>query len=257
MNMQERAELILIATTALICIAISILDFTGALDSITWLAKRISVMTLLAVGLVALYLVTERSRKLKDLEETIKRGNDLILNKINPDNTSQKIIDTINTLWKEREDDIQKLFDQIAINTASADHSALRKYLASIDLKLLSGDVFGTKQPYPWDFNITAIDLKGDYIYHRIDEMISTRAAIKIPHSEILKMKTGTLFWPNEIKSESMNKLFPYQHFKTIRFTKVYFRELGHLNAIIAFQSHINVLYQLPKLENPPSNFNK
>lgn len=248
MNWQDKIEVVVIVVTALICIVISILDFVGALDSISWLAQRISIMTLLAIGLVALYLVTERSRRFKNLEESIRTGNERILNKISLDYSNQEMLDEINNIWLEAEHDVQNLFEQTAINTASGNHPTLRQYLEDIESKFLCGEVFGTKVNYPWDFNLAAVNLKGDLIYHRTKELISTRALRKYPYSEILKKRTGTLIWVSDVRSERMHELFPYPFFRALRFTKLYFRELEHLQAIVVFEFHINLLYQLPKI---------
>jgi hypothetical protein len=72
MDLKNRIELIVIYLVSLSVIIISILDFSGALDSLPWLSQRIPIMTLLTVGLVALYLVSQQNRNLKGSEQKVR-----------------------------------------------------------------------------------------------------------------------------------------------------------------------------------------
>lgn len=253
MYFREKLESIIIIATILICILIPVTDFTGALDAIPWLSNRIPIITLLAIGSFALYFITERSKDSKKLEAALKKGNDEILRKISLDETNQKIVEIINGLWSERELDVQNFLDQIAIKAASDDLSTLKRHLHDCQLKFNSGDIMGTKLKYPWDVNITAINLKGDLIFHINDEMIATRVTGKYPYSEVLKKRSGVLFWFNNTVSERFKATLPYKSFKlSSRFTKICFRELGHLQAIVAIEHHIYVLSQLPKETQEP-----
>ena len=67
------------------------------------------------------------------------------------------------------------------------------------------------------------------------------------PYPEILKRRTGEFIWINKTSSEQFRCIFNYPHFDKVRFTKMYFRELSHLKAIIVFESHLNILFNLPK----------
>jgi hypothetical protein len=58
----------LVEATAIVSGLISLLDFLGLLDGIPWLAERISTLTLLAVGLIAGYLVLERRNQLDSMQ---------------------------------------------------------------------------------------------------------------------------------------------------------------------------------------------
>ena len=61
-------EIIIIGIIAILSILISILDFVGALNSIPWMSQRIHIMTLLTVGTVTLYLLSQRKRNITKLE---------------------------------------------------------------------------------------------------------------------------------------------------------------------------------------------
>lgn len=72
MDLQEKIDKIVILLVALICILISILDFIDALDSIPWISQRVPIMTLLAVGLIAIYLVLQNNRDIKRIGHRVK-----------------------------------------------------------------------------------------------------------------------------------------------------------------------------------------
>ncbi len=61
-------EYILIASSAAVSLVIGVLDLTGLLDASSWIAQRVPSLTLIAVGLVASYLVFER----KVAQETLR-----------------------------------------------------------------------------------------------------------------------------------------------------------------------------------------
>jgi hypothetical protein len=67
-NWPRNFEVLLIGATAILSGLISLLDFLGLLDGITWLAERIPTLTLLATGLVAGYLVLERRHQLEGMQ---------------------------------------------------------------------------------------------------------------------------------------------------------------------------------------------
>lgn len=61
MAFARKIETVTVATVTLVALVISLLDLAGLLDGIGWLRNRIPVLTLLAVGALAAYLVTEQS----------------------------------------------------------------------------------------------------------------------------------------------------------------------------------------------------
>ena len=253
MDFQEKIERIAFVVIAFLCIAISILDFFDALDSIPWLSQRIPIMILLATGLIALYNIAERNRTFNNLEKIITTGQSNILSKISMDETNRQIVDSVKNLWAEREDDIQLFFEKLEKEKSIKDHSSLRAYLENCQSKFYSGDIFGTRLDFPWDIEITAVNLKGDFIYHPEKDMISVRSTHIGPYQSIVEKRKGEIFWPSRGKSFRLAAIFPYKYFLPQRFTKVYFRELKHVEAIVVFESHVSVIYSLPKLSNEKS----
>jgi hypothetical protein len=61
MSIAKRIETVTIVAVACIAIIVSILDLAGALDGVDWLRNRIPVLTLLVVGAVAAYLISEQA----------------------------------------------------------------------------------------------------------------------------------------------------------------------------------------------------
>ncbi len=72
--MEEKIEKLAMGATAVLSVAISLLDLLGVLDAIPWLAGRTSALTLLVVGFLAGYLVLERRSKLDKIERLVTEG---------------------------------------------------------------------------------------------------------------------------------------------------------------------------------------
>lgn len=248
METREKLEFAIISSIAAICILIPLLDFIGALESVPWLSKKVPTLTLLAVASISSYLISERYREFRKIEDAVIQGNIAILKKISLDETHQRIIDTIDGLWAERELDIQRFFDDTTIKMATQGNITIQQHLRECQKKFDDGDIFGTKIKFPWDMTFAAINYKGDLIYHENDEMVATRIAAKYPYSEVLKRKTGSLIWFNNYTTTRFKNVFPYKLFKpALRITKIYFREIDTLQAIVTLESHIYVLSKMPK----------
>lgn len=64
-------EIILLSITVILSGLVSILDFLGVLDSVSWLAGRIPTLTLLVIGLMAGYLIIERKSHLEKMNREL------------------------------------------------------------------------------------------------------------------------------------------------------------------------------------------
>lgn len=64
-------EIILLSITVLLSGLVSILDFLGVLDGVSWLAGRIPTLTLLVIGLMAGYLIIERKSHLEKMNRDL------------------------------------------------------------------------------------------------------------------------------------------------------------------------------------------
>jgi len=64
-------EIILLSATVILSGLISLLDFLGVLDTITWLAGRVPALTLLVIGLMAGYLILERKSQLEKMNSDL------------------------------------------------------------------------------------------------------------------------------------------------------------------------------------------
>jgi exonuclease VII small subunit len=64
-------EIILLSITVILSGLVSILDFLGVLDSMSWLAGRIPTLTLLVIGLMAGYLIIERKSHLEKMNRDL------------------------------------------------------------------------------------------------------------------------------------------------------------------------------------------
>lgn len=242
----EKTERIIIFLTMVISILIPILDFLGFLDSVPFLSQRIPTMILLSIGIILLYHLTVSLKNYKKLEIKIEKGiNDLKI-LIKPDKDSQIILNIFRKLWEEKENDIKEFFSQVGQNIVNNDQSSLTSFLKEIGLKFQNGDIFGTKHIEPWDFNLTAINLKGDFIYHVAEKYLHKRIANEFPYSEILKQENGAILWSNYDKSERFWRILPNRHSEYPRLTKLVFRKYENVNAIVVLELHINIADKVP-----------
>jgi hypothetical protein len=93
-NWRKQIDLVLLGATAVLSIGISFLDFFGLMDGISWLNIDISTITLLLVGMVALFLAIERRNFLEGVEERLISGIGELLEK--GDKNAQHVIDSLN-----------------------------------------------------------------------------------------------------------------------------------------------------------------
>ena len=68
----KRFEAATLAVVAGVAILISILDLAGTLDGISWLKDRIPILTLLIIGVMAAYVVAERTSAVRDEKEALQ-----------------------------------------------------------------------------------------------------------------------------------------------------------------------------------------
>jgi len=90
---RDKAEFALLIAPVAISGLVSIADLLGLLDSIPWLAQRVSTITLLLVGFVAAYLVLERRSILSATYTDLRRHVDRINQQL--DNNLHVIINSV------------------------------------------------------------------------------------------------------------------------------------------------------------------
>ena len=242
--MNEKIEKAIIILTALVCVIIPILDFIGALDSISFIYERIHIMTMLSIGVLILFLYITLTR----VENKTQNQTKEILDKIILDENNEKIINTVKGIWQKRESDIETFFKQIFNDKSIQDHDSLRKYLSAKYRGITTGDFINTKMPHPLDFTISAINLNGDFIYNPDERKILTRAISKYPYSKIMNLKTGQLLSVDSERSEQLN-INIGRRAKGERLSKLYFQYFDKLKAIVIFEYHINLIYRLRQID--------
>lgn len=62
-------EVLLLGAVAIISAIVALLDFLGVLGEVAWLSDRVPTLTLLALGMVAAYLVIERRNYLENIQQ--------------------------------------------------------------------------------------------------------------------------------------------------------------------------------------------
>jgi hypothetical protein len=74
MSLAKRLETITIIGVAVLAIMISLLDLAGIIDGLPWLRNRVSVLTLLVVGAVAAYLISDRFLSARDQSDEMRQA---------------------------------------------------------------------------------------------------------------------------------------------------------------------------------------
>lgn len=114
--MAEKIERITLIATIVISITVSVLDFVGVLDNISWLAGRTASFTLLVVAVIASYLVSERFGKLESIEKSISSNTEKILSSLS--GVEAKTISSA-------EEALEYMAKRVAIAEKKIDHAAL------------------------------------------------------------------------------------------------------------------------------------
>lgn len=240
-------EIIIIGIIAILSILISILDFVGALNSIPWMSQRIHIMTLLTVGTVTLYLLSQRKRNITKLEVLINKNHKDIIESIRRDEDEKQIIEVIRDIWRTREDEIEAIFEKVVNGSVYQNRDSVLDFLRNTESSFDRGEVFELKLSQPWDINIYAINYKGVRLYHQHENLISTKPrSPQHPIWKILERRNGRLLWENFLsgKLSDVNN-FPFN--ENLRLTMIYFRDVPRLEMIVIVESHINILPNLIK----------
>lgn len=239
-------ERLIVVGVLLIAIVVTILDFTGALDNVPWLRSRIPAMTLLAVSLITSSLYFDSDRLRTVIEEAAKSNNAEVVAAVGADNVGAQIVGKMRARWRERETDVFQFFDRV-LQIASKDE--LVAELDSINTSILRGELTdGARVRFPWDVVVMAMDFSGRFVYHPNSAIMDTRPN-QPHHPQVLRDRNGDCFWFSQFMTPGFRHALgvgPGSEFKTDRFTRVYFRECRNLPYICVYESHLDVLYQLP-----------
>ena len=248
MNWKQKTEISVVILISLFGVVITILDFSGSLDAYPWLSERIPTMILLGVSLIALNLALTPSQSTDELFELYNKSHRELITKLGINQPAILLIEKLIKRWNERETEIERFFNNVDSQSKKNDLDGVKKILDSYQSRFTQGIIDGVKLIFPWDITISAIDMTGKFIYHPRATLISTRPNMK-HHREILKNRNGEVFWINQYLTGQLKDIFgnPDEHYKVDRFTKVYFRELKKLDAIVIFESHLDIIYQLPR----------
>lgn len=239
-------ERLVVVGVLLLSVAVTILDFAGALDNVEWLRSRIPVMTLLAVTLVTSTLYFDGDRFRTAMTESAKANNAEILAAIGADSVGAQIIGRMRSRWAERETEVFHFFDR----TLHFDNKhQLLEELAAINKGFSDGELSdGARVRFPWDVVVLAMDLSGRLIYHPNPAIMNTRPNQSY-HAQAIRERNGECFWFSQFMTPAFREALDVtaaDEFKTDRFTRVYFRECRKLPYICIFESHLDILYQLP-----------
>ncbi|MFI5731053.1 hypothetical protein ACIA49_13090 [Kribbella sp. NPDC051587] len=246
MNIRWTLDRVIVLAVLVLSIAVTIADFSGALDSVQWLKDRIPVMTLLAMCLIASSFYFDGSRLQDAFSEASQKQRDEIVRALGADNVSIKIISQLQFRWKERETAVRAFLEEC---TAATDVASLLLEVERKQTKLMAGELEdGARTRFPWDVAVMVMDYTGRLLYHPNPAIINTRPN-QPHHPLVLRERTGETFWANQFLTKKLKDALQVQtgaEYKVDRLTKVYFRQCRNVDAICIFESHLDVLYQLP-----------
>lgn len=239
-------ERLIVVGVLLTSVLVTILDFAGALDNVEWLRSRIPLMTLLAVSLITSSLYFDGDRLRTAMAETAKSSNAEVLAAIGADSVGAQIIGRMRFRWLERETEVSQFFDRVL---PAATKDDLVNELAVIYQGISKGELNdGARVRFPWDVAVMAMDFSGRFVYHPNPAIMNTRPN-QTHHPQILRERNGECFWFSQFMTPAFRaalEINPGDEFKTDRFTRVYYRQCRNLPYICIFESHLDVLYQLP-----------
>lgn len=221
---------------ALLCIIISLGEFLGFLDNITWISNRIPTYILLILSTFVIYHIIHQHQ----VEGFNEQSYTKILEQVESLSMNNEYGNNIGELFKIRERDIYYI---LAILEKAKNNSELIKQTENLTQDLFDGKIGERKLGFSWDLTVTVIDDIGTFIFHPNNELINTRVSPNIDiYQQIIKNKAGVLNWKNRYQTEKMLSLSDKCEVKSSRLSKVYFRENIAKTAIIVIESHINII---------------
>jgi hypothetical protein len=109
--MREKIEHVVFLAIAALSILIPIADWIGALDRVPFIADKLGTCTLLMVGLIAMYLISERRQKLDRIERLLEAGTSNIEQLIEA--TTRDVIRSLSGVRVRRFEQNEELYDYV------------------------------------------------------------------------------------------------------------------------------------------------
>ncbi|MFF3000572.1 hypothetical protein ACFVTC_39410 [Streptomyces sp. NPDC057950] len=238
---------ITLGTAVFVSVATSVLDFTGAIDGLPWLKERIPVMTLLVVGVTTLSILIDGDRLISVAREANRQAQEELAERLAVDPAGITIMRKLNARWQERQLEIHHFFNEtVTVRSERVLIDRLTQYQHDFSIGQMAG---GARTRFPWDLTVAAMDLSGRFSYHPNPVIQGTRPN-QSHHARILQERNGECFWVNQFITPQLRQALGTtqgDEFKHDRLTRVYYRYNKHLNIICIIESHIDVLYQLPR----------
>ncbi|MFF8679359.1 hypothetical protein ACF07F_15760 [Streptomyces sp. NPDC015237] len=230
-----------------VSISISLLDLAGAIDGLPWLKERIPVMTLLVVGVTTLSVLIDGDRLVRVAREANRETQEELAERLAIDAVGVSVMRQLNARWNEREVEIYHFFNE---TVGLRSERALLQKLAQYQNEFRVGEIGGgARTRFPWDVTVAAMDLSGRFIYHPNPAIQGTRPN-QPHHVRMIQERNGECFWVNQFITPQLRSVLGAvrgDEFKHDRFTRVYYRFNKNLNMLCIMESHLDVLYQLPR----------
>ncbi len=240
-SFHQKAQNVLLVLIGIAAAFIAFLDALSLLDKDGWFKSHLLAMNLLLLGM----LLTYSSAK----EDKDQERHDEILGSIILDRITSDVKNLLERTWANRENDINKLFDDIKEQLKLGNiktQKDLQNYLAIKFDEMKRGVYFGAATTLPWDFTLHAINYDRVFIYHPCIPN-GQRLWDHSDFNGVMRERTGTWVWINDHASNQLRTLFPNLGTNgTQRYTKLHYRDFPELKAIVTVESHINIITNLP-----------
>ena len=128
---------------AVLCIAIPVLDFIGALDQVPWISNRIPIYILLSQGSMMMYFLMFSHTS----EASQKRRGEKILQSIQSSVQNELITEPIQMHWEQNRLEIERIFELIS-DYASKPKNRIEDCLEGIYRDIVSGKIPGANSNF-------------------------------------------------------------------------------------------------------------
>ena len=218
-----------------------------------WLTRRLPAFTLLVLSSLAISVllfgdrVGQALHRQGDRLERIESATGALVER-------EPLLAELHKLWGDREPVVDAFMARMSGLAAvpGTTPDAVVDELGRAMTALCEGKLEGRGQRFPWDATICAIDLdRQTFLYHPSAVMIG-RAVLPRFESNFGALladptrPAGTGIIVSRRTSEQLLGLVKDPGWTCLRFSKVYFRVLDRLRIAVVFESHLNIVHQLP-----------
>lgn len=228
-------EEFIVISIALLSGLVSIADFAGLLDNISWVSDRVPSYILLSISSFIIFYIFQKKRSDQRLTKSISR----LEGKIDIIQNSNKQGYNLEKIFLSKENDIAKILSLLK-NTKDEESLLLKAKEAYKDLR--SGVIDNKYLGFSWDLTISIVSFDGIFLFHE-DRYINRRVSPNNnTYAEILKKRTGKVDEKDTFTSVAIEELIDRKTLKPSRLARFYYEEHPLLKYIIVIESNATII---------------